>query len=72
MKKLQKLVLVQLEQHELTNREMKQVKGGNTCSCGCCDHLPGYSGNVDNGEANCSSSLSTNCWGGPNGSYHIC
>jgi len=60
---MQKLALVQLEQRELTNREMKQVKGGNQCACGCCDHLPGYSGNYDNGLANCKEPYSPLCWG---------
>ena len=68
-------MLVQLEQHELTNREMKNVKGGtwNSCGCGCCDHLPGYSGDYDNGHANCSTrdGLTSRC-GGPNSTTFGC
>ena len=71
MKKLSKLKLVQLEKNELTNREMKHVKGGRTCMCGCCDHLPGYSGNIDNGDANCLLGKRSECEG-PNASNWIC
>ena len=73
MKKLSKLALVQLEQHELTKREMKKVKGGNNCICGCCDHLPGYSGTDENGQANCNTrnGLISYCIG-PNAEVVIC
>ncbi|MDR2120444.1 MAG: TIGR04149 family rSAM-modified RiPP [Tannerella sp.] len=37
MKKLSKLMLVELERKELSGRQMKNVKGGaNYCLCGCC------------------------------------
>lgn len=66
MKKLSKLKLVQLEENELTSRKMKQIKGGKYCTCGCCDHLPGYSGTVDNSSTNCDNNLTTYCTSGPN------
>ena len=72
MKKIQKLSLVQLEQHELTNREMKNVKGGSKCTCGCCDHLPGYSGAYENGKANCEGGLSAICDGGGGSGWLDC
>ncbi|MDR2955468.1 MAG: hypothetical protein LBV43_10335 [Prevotella sp.] len=65
MKKLKKLVLVQLEQNELTRREAGQVKGGiHSCACGYCDYLPGYSGCYDNGHANCTGNYNPTCMSG--------
>lgn len=55
MKKLSKLVLLNLESKELNERQMSQIKGGNSCGCGCCYYSPTGGGSTDrgNGLANC-------------------
>lgn len=53
MKKLSKMTLVDLESKELSQRQMSQVKGGNSCGCGCCYSPPGGASSTDNGLSNC-------------------
>lgn len=54
MKKLSKLVLLNLESKELNERQMSQIKGGNSCGCGCCYYGNGGSSDRGNGLKNCS------------------
>jgi natural product precursor len=62
MKKLSKLMLIELERKELSQREMKHVKGGNTCGCACCYAGGGGGSSInDNGGANCSGSMYSPC-----------
>ncbi len=65
MKKLSKLVLMNLEAKELSQRQMNQIKGGNSCGCGCC-YAGGGGGSSasDNGLANCKGSQSSYACGG--------
>lgn len=61
MKKLSKLVLMNLETKELSQRQMSQIKGGEykSCGCGCCyaneNTAARGSSSTDNGVANCKS-----------------
>jgi natural product precursor len=65
MKRLSKILLSKLEEKELTQREMKKITGGKSCSCGCCyEGSPGGSTTEDNGGANCKSSFTKTCHGG--------
>jgi natural product precursor len=62
MKRLSKLVLIELERKELSQREMKHVKGGNTCGCGCCyAENGGGSSSGSNGAANCTNNFYSPC-----------
>jgi natural product precursor len=76
MKKLSKLILVELERKELAQREMKNVKGGLSapCECGCCYAGSGGGGSssFNNGQANCNLNLNSpnNC--GTDYIYNYC
>jgi natural product precursor len=62
MKKLSQLVLVELESRELSGRQMKKLKGGNHCVCGCC-YAGGGGGSSSNmnADANCDGNLYSTC-----------
>lgn len=46
--------LNKLQAHQLANREMKKINGGDavSCGCGCCYSGNGGSSTYDNGTAN--------------------
>lgn len=53
MKKLNKLSLFDLESKELDQKQLKTVRGGVVCSCGCCyGGGGGGSATADNAVAN--------------------
>jgi natural product precursor len=58
MKKLSKLVLVELEKKELTQREMKKIRGGHSCTCAC--YSGGNSGSSPYGGSNTVANLDGN------------
>ncbi len=50
---LKRISLKKLAENSLDNREMRNLKGGNVCGCGCCyAGTPGGSSTTDNGNAN--------------------
>lgn len=51
------LKLTQLEKNLLLEKEMENVKGGNTCGCGCKYAGSGGSSTANNGNANLSNNL---------------
>lgn len=53
------LKLTQLEKNLLQEKEMENVKGGNTCGCGCKYAGSGGSNTYDNANANLSGNLHT-------------
>jgi natural product precursor len=60
VERLSKLVLFELEKKELTQHEMKKVRGGNLCCCYV--GSGGGSSNADNVDANINGGLfSYNC-----------
>lgn len=60
--KTQKIKLNNLAKNNLDNREMKELKGGNVCGCGCCYAGSGGSSTEANGSANNKSNYySPNC-----------
>jgi len=61
MKKMSKLVLNQIAKKELTQRQQGSIKGGNSCTCGCCYAENQGSEWDDNGQANCLGSKKTYC-----------
>jgi len=70
MKKLNKLILNDLSNKELSHKAMSQIIGGRTtiCTCGCCYKDQGGSGDDDNMMANCTTpplGLLTYCPGDP-------
>ena len=76
MKKLSKLKLHELAAENLSNREMKNLKGGYTstdgmCHCGC--NYANYNGanSTDNCFANNTTRYSTNPFGGTTCQYII-
>lgn len=72
MKKLEMLVLNQLAKKELSQRQQTMIKGGRSCTCGCCYASSGGSDTTDNGYANCISGLNTKCSDLSNGTNMIC
>lgn len=52
MKTIGRLKLNQLTNAELNDREMKLIKGGVNCSCGCHYYGQGGSSTADNSAAN--------------------
>ena len=76
MKKLSKLVLMNLEAKELSQRQMNQIRGGEykSCGCGCCyaGDKGGGSSSDDNGLTNCRESKSSRaCPDGVEGDWAI-
>lgn len=49
--KLEKISLKKLAENSLANREMREIKGGAVCGCGCCYAGTGGSSSTDNGNA---------------------
>ena len=66
--KLKQLKLNQLSREDLNNRQMKSLKGGNSCGCGChYANEPGGASTFDNQNANSASGYasyggSSLCW----------
>ncbi|MDR2916911.1 MAG: TIGR04149 family rSAM-modified RiPP [Tannerella sp.] len=56
--KLSKIKLNKIYSENLNDREMKKIKGGAACTCGCC----GPSTTADNGNANHSAGLNSTMW----------
>lgn len=52
MNKINKIKLNQLTDRNLDHREMNELKGGDTCICGCRYSNSGGSSNSGNGGAN--------------------
>ncbi len=46
-----------IEKEILSNKEMNQVRGGNTCGCGCHYEDKGGSTKIDNANANYANNL---------------
>lgn len=68
MLKTELLALSQIAKKELSRRQMKYVKGGKTCFCGCCYYPEQGSGDVNaNGCAMYHGGGSSNCPEGWNG-----
>lgn len=63
--KLQKLKLNKLAENSLANREMKELIGGNFCTCGCHYANSGGSSYDANGSANNAGNLQSYGGGGP-------
>lgn len=63
--KLQRIKLNKLAENSLANREMKELKGGNVCTCGCHYVNSGGSSSLDNGSANNAGNLQSYGGGSP-------
>ncbi|ATR96311.1 MULTISPECIES: TIGR04149 family rSAM-modified RiPP [Bacteroidales] len=61
--KLQKIKLNKLAENSLANREMKKIKGGNCCTCGCMYANSGGSSSTDNRNANHKNDLDSTYFG---------